>query len=1058
MKRFGILLMLIVISSLFVIAQEKEQVDVVEKKLHKNLQRLSDSDEKISVIVQFDDKPSKAQRKWLKDNGCEEVYVAKRMNLVSVTCSGKKLGSLASDDAVDFIWEDEILTPALDFSAGQIGATAAWASGYNGTGVNVSIIDTGINTSHPALAGKVILEHDFSPEGTTDDVCDHGTRVASVVASIDETYKGVAHGASLFNAKAGRILSTGQCGLSFTDIMEAMDWSVDNGAQVISLSAGGVVSNCSTSVTANYVDTLVEEKNIPFVIIAGNSGPGSQSIWTPGCARKAITIGAVGDINDLAEFSSRGPVVGNESWSKPDLVAPGVDIFAASGGGSGFSEVDGTSVAAPHVAGVIALMFQANPYLDYLQVKSILKDTATPLPGWTENDVGAGVVNATKAVNAALNASAPLPLIVVTKLDSADPIIEGSQLNYTIIINNTGTGIAHNITLTEAYPQGLVFHSSSPVPSSGNNVFSLGTLLGKRFTTVNITLNVSLGIPNGTLLNNSVNVSYEDLNGSQYVAQGSELTTVLGGAAISTQITDTPDPVIEGQQLVYTLTVNNTGISPAHNVTIIETYPSQVSFNASSPNASQGNNVFELGTLDSGASASVVITVDVAKWLVNGTILSNSYVVSFVDSGGEHNVSNHALTTVETLPEFDGVFTYYTSAATDKPQSRNISGTVLLAQESLPSLGANAVWIRAAASPVKNEQVLVFLDDVSDVNVQVKNRFGVTAMKELTDNTGGSTERRVDVAFDGFGKAMIVYANNSAQPAFELWNGSAFVASGLLQSSSCTDNAAWIELAAKPGSSEIIAMYTDTSGRYCAQVWDGSSWGNVKFFGQDSGIATQKFDVAYEQSSGHALAVYESSTTGKLAFCEWTGSWCESGTLLEDRGSQNDWVRLAAQPGSNRIMVGIMQKGNDDVEAVEWNGSAFGTWKLIDSGIEGAGDRMMDVAYLGTSGQAMMVWAETNKKVPWYATCANAADCFAGTWSQGTNTTDTANNCGENSDIDYVALAEKPGTNVVLMYALSQSSHYKCAQVYDGSWGSWQSNLGSGSASLSAEGIAAVFD
>ncbi len=912
-------------------------------KLHHNLRNKVGDNSQVSVIVQFKEKPGSDEKNDLKMDGCSVEYVPRHLNLVVAKCSGNNLQRISNKEKVKFVWEDEILYPVLNDSAGQIEADDVWALGYTGSGVNVSVIDTGVNSSHPAFAGKIVLEKDFTTENFTTDVCGHGTAVSSIVVSVNDTFKGIAHGASLFNAKAGQVVSPGQCGFSSYDVINAIDWSVANGAKVISMSIGGPVANCSESIIANYVNESALRDDIPIIVAAGNYGPGSNSISSPGCAENAITIGAVDDNNQIASFSSRGPVVETITRPKPDLVAPGVDIMTANYDLPTFSIRSGTSMATPHVTGVVALMFQVNPYLNMTQVKDVLKNTATNL-GYDENTQGAGMVNASKAVNESANQPIPPPIIALLVNDTPDPVIEGQNITYSLFINNTGTGPAFNVTVSETYPAGVIFVSSSPVPSSGNNVFSLGNLNKHGNFTVNVTVN-----------------------------------------------------------------------APAY--------------------------LFQ-----------------------NGTLLNNSYSITFTHGDGTNSSATANTTTVvETVPDYPGMFLYYSSnSPTDKPKFRNmLENDAFSAENTTVSLGtgADAVWIKSASSPARDEEIIVVQDDLNQVTAQIHTKFGFNNIVNLTTNAGNTSSRRFDIAYDATGRAIIIFTNNSAVPAYQIWNGSSYVGSGALQPSACQGTIVWITAATKQNTSSVATMYADSFGNYCAQIWNGTAWSNVKHFGNDTGVATQKFDIAYEQISGDIVATYESSTTGRIRYCEWNGTWCSTSTQLSDRGMQNDWVKLEAQKSSNRILLGAYQTGDKDIDVIEWNGTAFGTWKQIDSTVENGAsvDRIMDITYIGNTGKGLVAYADLDTTVPSYATCANASDCFGGVWSAVAFTTNTSNNCGESSDLDYIGLMPNPFSDKVLLYGISQANHYKCAQFYNGSWGTWTSGLGSGFATSSAEDATAVF-
>jgi serine protease AprX len=139
---------------------------------------------------------------------------------------------------------------------------------------------------------------------------------------------------------------------------------------------------------------------IVVVVAAGNEGPGSRTIGSPSAASRVITAGAGADIGErgffLAEFSSRGPTA--DGRVKPDLFAPGVRILTTKGG-AGYKVASGTSFAAPFVAGVAALMLEANPNLQPARIKALLlKSTEKWAPGAKSNEAGKGRLQAYDAI------------------------------------------------------------------------------------------------------------------------------------------------------------------------------------------------------------------------------------------------------------------------------------------------------------------------------------------------------------------------------------------------------------------------------------------------------------------------------------------------------------------------------------------------------------------------------------------------------------------------------------------------------------------------------------
>lgn len=237
--------------------------------------------------------------------------------------------------------------------------------------------------------------------------------------------------------------------------------------------------------------------------------------------------------------------------------------------------------------------------------------------------------------------------VSVTKEDVSDPVSRGGTLNYTVLLVNKGNVNASNITVVESYPENVSFVSSTPAPTSGNNTFVIAELAPNENTTVNITLAVGAGIGNGSVLNNSVLVTYVNQSGDNATALATAQTTVLGAANVTIAKSGVPDPVLQGEQLSYQLVVNNTGDDVAVNVTITETYPPNVSVVTSSPLPDAGNNTFIIGNLSPGQTATVNITLFVGPAVMNGTVLNNSANASWQNRTGDaDSVIASELTTV----------------------------------------------------------------------------------------------------------------------------------------------------------------------------------------------------------------------------------------------------------------------------------------------------------------------------------------------------------------------------------------------------------------------------
>ncbi len=270
----------------------------------------------------------------------------------------------------------------LDLEADQqIKANQVWAEGINGAGVNVVILDTGIDSSHFELSDSIVGQKDFvSNDDVAEDPSGHGTHVAGIVTADGEytfpegyNAKGVAPGAGVYML---RVCDTS--GLCFEDdMMAAMDYAVNNitDAKIMSISIGGgnFGSHCDSDPLAAKVNWVVDN-GYTVVIAAGNDGKG---VSTPACASKAIAVGAVDKTGVVPWWSNRGSAL--------DILAPGVDIFstysclaAGNCASNWYAWMTGTSMSTPHVSGVAALLLQTKPTAATDEIKNALYSTADP--------------------------------------------------------------------------------------------------------------------------------------------------------------------------------------------------------------------------------------------------------------------------------------------------------------------------------------------------------------------------------------------------------------------------------------------------------------------------------------------------------------------------------------------------------------------------------------------------------------------------------------------------------------------------------------------------------
>ncbi len=318
------------------------------------------------------------------------------------TISKKSILDLIAQNKLIEIWnnsEISYVTPQYTTSAtlnssrtvynytSEMGVSDMWERGYYGNNTKIAILDTGCTTTHPALATtmegdpRINLTWNFldnSPNVKDDN--GHGTAIAGIIASngMDGYMTGVAPNSHLLIGKA---LNSQGIGTRST-MIQAIDWALENGADIINLSVGEKVDSLSSPLveSVNYA----MEQDVIICVAAGNlrnkNTFGYNDLYTilsPGIANKAITVGAVDNNHILYEHSSAGPVVKNyhtntmqsiydsvddsHTWLKPDLVAPGVLLNTTSSTIGLTSRVTGTSFSTAVVTGLCSLLIQAFP-------------------------------------------------------------------------------------------------------------------------------------------------------------------------------------------------------------------------------------------------------------------------------------------------------------------------------------------------------------------------------------------------------------------------------------------------------------------------------------------------------------------------------------------------------------------------------------------------------------------------------------------------------------------------------------------------------------------------
>ena len=254
----------------------------------------------------------------------------------------------------------EVHIDANQWNIIKVAAPTCWAAGYNGQGSIIAQTDTGVDTTHPALAGRYGGAWFDAINGRTNPYDDngHGTHTMGTIMGLNGY--GVAPGAQFVAAK---VLNSGGSG-SFVQCLNGLQWVANEKASV-NIRAMSASWGVNTSVDTYFWNVCLTLKTVGIlpVFANGNNGPGTGSVGTPGDFPTVLGVGATDSADNIASFSSRGPAPNVYPWNsssfwyrpdwnlnKPDLSAPGVHVLSTWPGGS-YQYLDGTSMATPHIAG-----------------------------------------------------------------------------------------------------------------------------------------------------------------------------------------------------------------------------------------------------------------------------------------------------------------------------------------------------------------------------------------------------------------------------------------------------------------------------------------------------------------------------------------------------------------------------------------------------------------------------------------------------------------------------------------------------------------------------------
>lgn len=429
----------------------------------------------VNVIVRETLPPSDVAERLVRSLGGTVTHELPILGGFSATVPGSALSDLAQSGSVGLVWGDGKISMSSSPTSlyNTLAPNTAWRQSirlnqvdgdYDGTGVAVALLDTGVTESDD-LGNRLVARVDLTPDHDGFDRYGHGTHMSGIIAGAgaasDGQWTGVAPGANLVSVKvAGPDGST-----DVSVVIAGLQWVVANRStyniRVLNLAFG---TDSVQSYSIDPLDYAVEQawfSGILVVASAGNRGPGPNTINKPGDDPFVLTVGAADNhgtpdrsSTSVAAFSSWGSPGG---FSKPDIIAPGITVVSLRDPGStidtlypyarigdSYFKGTGTSQAAAIVSGVAALMFQANPWLTPDLAKGVLLKTAYK-NGNYGHGAGAGLVDAGSALQAARNPNGVVPANLDLVPSTGTGSLEASRGSFHVDADIDGDGIPDKV-------------------------------------------------------------------------------------------------------------------------------------------------------------------------------------------------------------------------------------------------------------------------------------------------------------------------------------------------------------------------------------------------------------------------------------------------------------------------------------------------------------------------------------------------------------------------------------------------------------------------------------
>lgn len=416
-------------------------------------------------------------------------------------------------------------------------------------------------------------------------------------------------------------------------------------------------------------------------------------------------------------------------------------------------------------------------------------------------------------------------------------------------------------------------------------------------------------------------------------------------------------------------------------------------------------------------------------FLVKRAELNKSvYVAAYGNVGGAVSMFQHLILSSADMQQEPPCMIAYGEGNQTAPRYRIWQGASWSPEAEANGVSDEIKWVVLRGCPVRDEKILGSSDGSDHVYAQVWDGASWGPAAQAATDADGSC-RGFDIAYESVsGDALAVYKRgfHEKDVYYRVWNGSSWSSENMLDLPTA-GYPRWVIMASNPTSDEIVVATHDSQRDIAVSVWDGDGFGNTLTVETSSpGPGSPCLGVAYESISGRAIVVWSQFNDDRLHYRVWDGASWNPQEVAPTLSATARWLRFAPDPASDRILMGMLDSGND-VNVTFWDGASWEPYLEVETGVGSTSGRCFDVAYESSGDEAMVAWWDNGVSTLDYRVWSSGA------WSEELMGPELA------GQIWIVQLVPNPVTDVIFLstkiHPAALQENLKVARWNGSSWG-----------------------